>query len=438
VHRSRLAATLIATLACAGTPTPEAPTEPPPRSGREAVARALVPPQVQPHVFARSGVLATVWSSLSLASKSLLKSLDPRNDHRLEPFELEFSDGTRVGGTLFRYEHDGPTRRPLVIASFGFLQDRWGSEAGKVYDLYMNENDDALPIDLLVLDHPTSGPFLASNGNLSVGSYDDARMWLEVAQHLERELRPSSIHAIGVSMSGQTVVHALAEDDRLGLGVFDSGLAVSIAPDFRIAPGRQLARLPTRDGVENPWRSALEPGEETTINDELQEEALWRLVDQQFVPNYHRLRRDDFSLEREDVAVFFRQAYEQRLAHLRRNPTGPGPWDGERVRLEGLEAYMKSTRTANVVGRVRTPLVLLSARDDPAVFHEMFHEVLAAAAHNPWIVAYETEHGGHFGFDVAYGKRYLDRIVNLLFDPEVIRRWLPETESADAPAPAAR
>ena len=90
---------------------------------------------------------------------------------------------------------------------------------------------------MLLLDHPTAGSFAAANGDQRIGSYDDARMWIEVARHLRRTLEPSSIHLYGVSMSGQTVVHALAEDACLGLGLFASGMAVSMAPDFQEGPG---------------------------------------------------------------------------------------------------------------------------------------------------------------------------------------------------------
>ncbi len=53
----------------------------------------------------------------------------------------------------------------------------------------------------------------------------------------------------------------------------------------------------------------------------------------------------------------------------------------------------------------------------------MFVEVVDAAQDNSWIIAYETERGGHFGFDVAYGKEYIGRIIRLMLDPAILDNW---------------
>ena len=63
-----------------------------------------------------------------------------------------------------------------------------------------------MPAHVLFLDHSTGGPFLAYKGNLSMGSYDDARMWIEIAQRLKNEMDISTMHLFGVSMSRQTAV----------------------------------------------------------------------------------------------------------------------------------------------------------------------------------------------------------------------------------------
>jgi hypothetical protein len=94
---------------------------------------------------------------------------------------------------------------------------------------------------------------------------------------------------------------------------------------------------------------------------------------------------------------------------------------------------MDSTRVAGIVGRVRTPLVLVSSLDDPAVESWMFEEVAAAAADNPWVVAYQTEEGGHFGFDVVYGKGYLRRIIDLALDPQLVSHWNPPSAAGVPP-----
>jgi hypothetical protein len=326
------------------------------------------------------------------------------------------------------------------MASFGGLQDRWGSEAGKFYELYLKDPAQRIPAHVLILDHPTSGPFLANNSHLSMGSYDDARMWIEVAQSFKDRLDLTGIHLFGVSMSGQTVVHALIEDQRLGLDLFDSGLAVSIAPDFKQAPGKQLALLETPEGIDNPWKQSLTVSADTTFIDKVQRKGLEVLVQEQFISSYRWVHPTDkeFEVERTDIAILFRGAYEDRITFLREQRRVPDTWNHEDFSLENLDSFMATTRIAKVIERVRTPLVLVSSRDDPAVDRWMFEEVVMAAGANPWIAAHETDRGGHSAFDIAYGKDYIGRVIRLLLDPQVLSDWRKSAEfrgSALAPVP---
>jgi hypothetical protein len=75
-------------------------------------------------------------------------------------------------------------------------------------------------------------------------------------------------------MSGQTVVYALIENSRRGLDLFESGIAVSIAPDFRLAPGRQFGHFPTPDGVNNPWGNDPVAEKHNTVVDALQGQVM--------------------------------------------------------------------------------------------------------------------------------------------------------------------
>ena len=95
---------------------------------------------------------------------------------------------------------------------------------------------------------------------------------------------------------------------------------------------------------------------------------------------------------------------------------------GERAHLAHSDVDL-DTHIADVIGRVRTPVVLVSARDDPAVPRARFAEVLRAAGDNPWIAARETRRGGHFGFHVSYGADYLGDVLRLMMNPEVLRSW---------------
>lgn len=391
-------------------------------TGRQRVLRALDPSNLSVNVLGRSGLISTALPSSSMNPFKPLKELDPDGAAGSRPFSMRLSDGTIAGGLFFEYDDGTSDPKPLLMASFGFLQDRWGTEAAKVYELYLEKPSERIPAHVLILDHPSAGTFLANNGCLSVGSYDDARMWIEIALKLRNDMKLSGIHLFGVSMSGQTVVHALLEDKRLGLNLFASGMAVSIAPDFQKAPGMQLAQLGTPKGVENPWAGYFKTVPRKSCVDMIQSQGLWTLIKKQFVPHYRCVNATDteFDLTCSDVPVFLRNAFDKRITLLREQK--PDTWNTE-FSLEGLDAFMASTRIAGVIGRVRTPLVLVSAFDDPAVPRAMFEEVMLAAEGNPWIAALETDQGGHFGFNLPYGKNYLGSIIRLMIDQRVPGTW---------------
>lgn len=388
--------------------------EGPPASGREAVLRELEPPRF----FRKSSPILGILTT-GLASAKYLGGLDADGGLDEHQVRFELRDGTVVGGLLFPWKGgDGPA--PLLIASFGFLQDRFGTEAAKFLASYVDDPFQRVKASVLVLDHPTSGIFLGNNGMLSPGSYDDARMWIEIARDLREEMKPASVHLLGVSMSGQTVVHALIEDVRLGLGLFQSGIAISIAPDFARAPGRQLAQIDPGNGVENPWREIA--GDATSSGDGLQVQAVKLLFEKQFLKGYRKVvpHGRDMEIPSSEIPLLFWNGFEDRLAFLRE--AAAPDWNPDFTRTD-LPGHLADTRIADVVDRVRTPLVLLSARDDPAVLSEAFREVQAAAEGNPWVAAYETDGGGHFGFNVPYGAGYLGEIIGLMLDPGVLAGW---------------
>lgn len=416
-----LAAVLLIAQGCVRAPTPvERLSGPMPTTGRDQVLLSLEPWLERNRL---GGILSTLMSSISYA----LNIVTPADVQRwraesgFEEFKLQLADGTWVGGLFFEYDDGTPDPKPLLMGSFGMFQDRWGTESRKFYDLYVKDPERRIPAHVLILDHPTAGTFFGNNGQLSLGSYDDARMWIEVARFLRSENKFSGIHLFGVSMSGQTVVHSVIEDERLGAGLFDSAIAVSIAPDFRAEPGGQFAQLRTRDGVENPWKQVRDEARESSGSVGLNRVGIWVFIKRLFLPSYRLALPDgDLELERSDLAVFLWEACQTRISFRRERR--PRTWNPE-FSLEGLGDFMTTTRIADVIDRVRTPLVLLSARDDPAVPRARFEEVLRAAGDNPWIAAHETRRGGHFGFHVSYGADYLGDVLRLMIDPEVLRNW---------------
>ncbi len=420
-RRILLAAILLVVQGCVRAPTPvERLSGPMPSTGRDQVLLSLEPWLERNRL---GGMLSTLISSASYA----LRVVTPKEEQRwraesgFQEFELELADGTRVGGLFFEYDDGTPDPKPLLMGSFGMFQDRWGTESRKFYDLYLEDPKRRIPAHVLILDHPTAGAFFANNDQLSVGSYDDARMWMEVARFMRSEMELSGIHLFGVSMSGQTVVHSVIEDQRLGRDLFDSAIAVSIAPDFRAEPGGQFSQLKTRNGVENPWKQVLDETRESSGPVGLNRVGIWVFIKRLFLPSYRMARPDgDLELARRDLAVFLWEACEARLDFLRERR--PRTWNRD-FSLEGLGDFMTTTRIADVIDRVRTPLVLVSARDDPAVPRARFEEVLRAAGDNPWIAARETRRGGHFGFHVSYGADYIGDVLRLMIAPEVLRGW---------------
>jgi hypothetical protein len=153
--------------------------------------------------------------------------------------------------------------------------------------------------------------------------------------------------------------------------------------------------------------------------------AVWLFFQWQFIPHYQAAHPSGNQLDigKEDFAVFLRTTCEDRLAFL--SERGTKNWNHDDFSIENLDAYMVSTRIAGVIDRVQTPLVLLSSRDDPAVEHAMFEKVKVAALDNPWVAVYETNDGGHCGFDFVYGKEYVSRIIRLMLNPKVYLNWNP-------------
>jgi pimeloyl-ACP methyl ester carboxylesterase len=413
-----IALVLVLAVGCAGTSPREPRSSEVPAPGRESVLEALQPPR---HRGALSAILRRINPARLFPARRETPKRNgaDRSDHGR--FELQLRDGTVVGGVLESWWGDeSGSPLPLWIASSGILPSRWGSESAQ--SLGLRPSRTHAPCHVLVLDHPGGGAFFGNNAMLSVGGYDDARMWIEVAQFLKQDMNISRVHLAGVSMSGQSVVHALIEDKRLGLDLFASGIAISIAPDLAQEPGGQFARLETRKGVENPWRLP-EAGGDRGRTEADERKAIWAFVQERFIPSYRAVRPEghqDLTIARRDVPVFLREAMEARIAFLR--DAAPPSWNPE-FSLDDLDAFMATTRIAAVIAQVTTPLVLLSARDDPAVDAAMFREVAEAAAGNPWVLAYETPHGGHADFDAAYGPDYLNAIFRRLSDPGVLHTW---------------
>ena len=133
------------------------------------------------------------------------------------------------------------------------------------------------------------------------------------------------------------------------------------------------------------------------------------------------------------MAIYFRKAYEDRITFLQERQLNPDTWNHRDFSLGTLDLFITTTRIANVIARVQKPLVLVSSRDDPAVESWMFEEVVKAAGGNLWVTSQETTWGGHFGFDIAYGKEYIGQIIRLMINPDLLRYWLGPSRKDQPP-----
>ena len=139
-----------------------------PASGRERLLVSLARPGRKEEGL--GGLFSTGLSSLQHLGRAVTPQLERRwrDEYLYERLVFDLSNGTRVGGNLIRLDDAGDEPKPLLIVSFGFLQDRWGTEAAKFEQLYVHDPERRVPAHILFLDHPSAGSFLANNGNLSV------------------------------------------------------------------------------------------------------------------------------------------------------------------------------------------------------------------------------------------------------------------------------
>jgi predicted alpha/beta-fold hydrolase len=244
-------------------------------------------------------------------------------------------------------------------------------------------------------------------------------MIVEIAETLKKEKPSRRIYLLGISMGGNGVVHALLEADRRKESLFSAALTFSAAAQLSITPGWQLSSFEMPEGQKNPWGDTLGSGKTS-----IYKMAVSRLITQ-FDQIVHQSNHQKFDLADDQVPVFFYNAFESRLKFLRTQPTTEG------LDLSSVETYSYSCNLSHWITKVKTPLVMIHAADDPSVAYQQFQELEFLGKKNPNILFVGLENGGHWGFVEAFTARWVADIINraLMIGAPVA----PETPPGETP-----
>jgi len=339
-----------------------------------------IPKPPGPALLARSGYLSTVLSNLKALERAKYA------EHEVS-FTLE--DGTRVGGLLFH----GPEGAPLLIATFGFLADRWSKPAAQFVGDHLTVNP--IGAHVLILDHPSSAPFLVANRALSLGGLDEGRMLHEVARQLRGGqagrygLAVRSYHLLGVSIGGLGVLYALDEDRKTSDPMIRSAVIFSgVTRLDEVSPDALVERGSFVIGADSPRWFSLAALIDHRIFENLV--AHFRIV-------YAELAGQDLAWSDDEAARSLYGLFNERATKMGR----PG----------GLAPYMKSTNLCSLGGELQVPIALIHAQDDPLVPVSHARCLEEYAAGNPNVVVSVTENGGHWGFARTYGREWVAAVI---------------------------
>lgn len=335
-------------------------------------------------------------------SLSNLVFLEP-NEYTEKNVEFQLNDGTRVGGLFFKHESSSK----LLIGTFGFMVDRWNAPAAQFVREYIEKG--RVDANVLILDHPTSAPFLILNGSLSFGGYDEARMILEVTEQIVSGEGPgfvlhdySSIHLIGISMGGNGVANTLVEARRLRKEYYKSAIIFSTAFDLNEVPRRQLTGFDQKKywGKEDISKYSEKMG--------------MKHIFRGFKRAYRAVKGLSFVNPQVDIGALFYIEFDNRLNHLRSIEKGLN-WN-PRIMVDSISNYLKSNLIGDYASEIRVPMYVVSSEDDPTVPFYQFEAFQDRAKNNPFITLLGYKHGGHWGYTRAYGPELVENILNNAFN----------------------
>lgn len=352
------------------------------------------PPQSHPALIGWSGIFATAFSNMRPLSPKIVKENE-------REFLLE--DGTRIRGLLFL--KDGPG--PLVIANFGALSDRSSNGPSAIINkLFLARRLDA---HVFVMDSASSAGFFVGNNTLTLGGYDEGRIIINLARTLKNSDIPlTGIHLLGVSLGGNSVLHALVEDKRLGTGLIKSAITFSAVID-------------QEDSIWSVLGTFGYPVEKTRKKNDLD---WWgQTVLSSTLKNFNQTLSllHLTPLKKKKAGVFFYNELARRLEFLRGQNLSH--WN-EAVSLNSVEEYIQ-TSSALLFPKIDplAPVIVVHGHNDPVVPYNQFKKFQKAHWESPQVLTKGTFFGGHWGFTVTYGDQwmldYLNRMIELGNPPEI-------------------
>ncbi|MBI5003122.1 alpha/beta hydrolase [Candidatus Woesearchaeota archaeon] len=301
-----------------------------------------------------------------------------------EEIEFSLSHNVHVGALVKIVDPNGP----YIISTHGFLSDK---EAHAVRN-YLSIGEYLLDFNHIIIDHSTSGAFVAKNGQPGLGGIEEGYILTEIAKQIKKQ-GATSIHLFGVSMGGAGVLHAAFR----GKESIDSALVFSGVTDLLDVPAAALRSL-TKEGLcgTRYWNWS-------TINASIGLHSLLppQFIEAQKISQYQNLSFDstcEFYLQttRYNNTEYLEELYAPYIS---------GKILPDRL-PETTREYLAQSNAALIADHIEVPVFLVHAADDPVVAPAHFYDFMLAAGANPMIKGTILPDGGHNGFSAAYGKKW--------------------------------
>lgn len=313
--------------------------------------------------------------------------------------------------------------RPLVVIKCGLL---CSTSDSALFRNVMMQGFDESPFHLLILNGNTSAEYVMDNERISIGGLDEGKQIFELAKWL-RDSSPlknkiSSLHLIGVSAGGQSVLYAAANNsyERRSNGSKVINSVASLCPVVNL-----------ENSIDFLFNESIAGG---LFYDELwentQEIAPWvpdlsRFIDFRNPPQQSALAE---ALAR--ASSFY---YEGLPRDWYKRPF-------ERESLDTYESFWRANAFETYGELVNTPTLVWAPRNDLIVSYHRNGKVLkrlVQQARNQNYVFLRTPKGSHCGFSLSYGWQTTSAILRgfvMSQSPEFSQKRRVRRERASIPS----